>query len=144
MNIVLQVEVIIENIHALQGPGLQRIAPNLKEHLVDLSIPSSLNQDLDLYFEYKAKEWMKILQSNRCKCTLVFCDTVKACCKVENLVRRNKRRLSLWCVGACHNAINPESGRKNLNIYVQTLREKREVDHKTGQEKKSKKKKKKS
>ena len=122
-----------ENIHVLQWPWLQRIAPNLKEHLVDLSIPSSSNQDLDLYFEYKAKEWMEVLWSNRCKCTLVFCNTVKACCKVENLVRRNNRRSSLWCASAYHNAMNPESGRKNLNIYVQRLREKREVDHKTGQ-----------
>ncbi len=118
-----------QNVEVIQGPGLHRIAPNLKEHLVDVSVPSSSNQDLDLCFEYKAKELMKALRANRCKRTLVFCNTVEACRKVENLVRRNDRRGSLWCVGAYHNAMNPESRRKNLNIFVRGLREKPDVDH---------------
>ena len=118
-----------QNVEVIQGPGLHRIAPNLKEHLVDVSVPSSSNQDLDLCFEYKAKELMKAIRANRCKRTLVFCNTVEACRKVENLVRRNDRRGSLWCVGAYHNAMNPESRRKNLNVFVKGLREKNDVDH---------------
>lgn len=118
-----------DNVEVIQGPGLHRIALNLKEHLVDVSVPPSSNKNLDLCFEYKAKELMKALRANRCKRTLVFCNTVESCRRVENLVRRNDRKQTLWIVGAYHNAMNPESRRKNLNIFVQGLKEKRNVDH---------------
>jgi len=127
--IVESVQREFENVEIIQGPGLHRIAPNLKEHLVDVSVPSSSNQDLDLCFEYKSKELMKALRSNRCKRTLVFCNTVESCRKVENLVRRSDRRSSLWIVGAYHNAMNPEGRRKNLNIFVRGLKEKENIDH---------------
>ena len=118
-----------QNVEIIQGPGLHRIAPNLKEHLVDVSVPSSSNRDLELCFEYKAKELMKALRSNRCKRTLVFCNTVESCRKVENLVRRSDRRSSIWIVGAYHNAMNPEGRRRNLNTFVKGLEGKEGVDH---------------
>lgn len=118
-----------DNVEVIQGPGLHKIAPNLKEHLVDVSVPSSSNQDLDLCFEFKAKELMKALRANRCKRTLVFCNTVEACRKVENLIRRNDRRGALWCVGAYHNAMTADGRRKNLNVFVRGLRENSDVNH---------------
>jgi ATP-dependent RNA helicase DDX18/HAS1 len=108
-------------VEVIQGPGLHRVAPNLKEHLVDVSVPPSENNNLDLCFEYKAKELMKALRNNRCKRTLVFCNTVETCRKVENLIKRNDRRGRVFGVGAYHNAMTPEARRRNLSIFSKAL-----------------------
>ena len=109
------------DVDVIQGPGLHRVAPNLKEHLVDVSVPPTENKNLDLCFEFKAKELMKALRSNRCKRTLVFCNTVEACRKVENLVKRSDRRGRVFGVSAYHNAMTPDSRRRNLSIFAKAL-----------------------
>lgn len=109
------------DVEVVQGPGLHRVAPNLKEHLVDVSVPPSENSNLDLCFEYKAKELMKSLRSNRCKRTLVFCNTVETCRMVENLIKRTDRRGRVFGVGAYHNAMTPEARRRNLSIFSKAL-----------------------
>jgi ATP-dependent RNA helicase DDX18/HAS1 len=110
-----------KDVGVIQGPGLHRVAPNLKEHLVDVSVPSTENKNLDLCFEFKAKELMKALRSNRCKRTLVFCNTVETCRKVENLIKRSDRRGRVFGVGAYHNAMTPESRRRNLSVFAKGL-----------------------
>jgi Superfamily II DNA and RNA helicases len=110
-----------DEVEIIQGPGLHRVAPNLKEHLVDVSVPPTENNNLDLCFEYKAKELMRALRSNRCKRTLVFCNTVETCRKVENLIKRNDRRGRVFGVGAYHNAMTPEARRRNLSIFSKAL-----------------------
>ena len=123
------------DVQVIQGPGLHRVAPNLKEHLVDVSVPPTDNKNLDLCFEYKAKELMKALRSHRCKRTLVFCNTVESCRKVENLIKRNDRRGRVYGVAAYHNAMTPESRRRNLAVFAKGLDQemkggaKESVDH---------------
>jgi len=107
-----------KDVGVIQGPGLHRVAPNLKEHLVDVSVPPTDNKNLDLCFEYKAKELMKALRSNRCKRTLVFCNTVETCRKVENLIKRGDRRGKVFGVSAYHNAMTPEARRRNLSVFA--------------------------
>jgi ATP-dependent RNA helicase DDX18/HAS1 len=110
-----------QDVSVISGPGLHRVALNLKEHLVDVSVPSTQNNNLDLCFEYKAKELKKALRNNRCKRTLVFCNTVESCRKVENLIRRLDRKGRLFNVGAYHNAMTPEARRRNLNVFAKGL-----------------------
>jgi ATP-dependent RNA helicase DDX18/HAS1 len=110
-----------QDVSVISGPGLHRVALNLKEHLVDVSVPSTENNNLDLCFEYKARELKKALRNNRCKRTLVFCNTVESCRKVENLIRRLDRRGRLFNVGAYHNAMTPEARRRNLNVFAKGL-----------------------
>ena len=107
-----------KDVGVIQGPGLHRVAPNLKEHLVDVSVPPTENKNLDLCFEYKAKELMKALRSNRCKRTLVFCNTVETCRKVENLIKRGDRRGKVFGVAAYHNAMTPEARIRNLSVFA--------------------------
>ena len=110
-----------KDVDVIQGPGLHRVAPNLKEHLVDVSVPATDNKNLDLCFEYKANELMKALRSTRCKRTLVFCNTVEACRQVENLLKRSDRRGRLFNVSAYHNAMTPDARRRNLSIFAKGL-----------------------
>jgi len=105
----------------IQGPGLHRIASTVKEHLVDVSIPpssSSSSSIPNVGFELKAQQLLKALRNTRCKRTLIFCNTVEACRKVENLISRSDRRKRLWYVGAYHNAMTAESRLKNLHLFA--------------------------
>jgi len=109
------------NVRKIKGPGLHRVSPTVTEHLVDVSVPSEFNRDLNLGFELKAKMLMKALRANSCKRTLVFCNTVESCRKVENLIKRSDRSGTLFEVGAYHNAMKPEARNKNLGIFSHGL-----------------------
>lgn len=102
----------------ISGPGLHRVASTVKEHLVDVSVPSSSNRDLDMCFDMKAQQLLKALNQNRCQRTLVFCNTVETCRKVENLLNRKDRRSRLREVHSYHNAMTPEARNRNLQLFA--------------------------
>jgi ATP-dependent RNA helicase DDX18/HAS1 len=66
----------------------------------------------------KAKQLLKALRLNRCRRTLIFCNTVDSCRSVENLMNRKDRRGQVFEVGAYHNAMTPEARNKNLNVFA--------------------------
>ena len=102
----------------IAGPGLHRVASTVKEHLVDVSVPSSSNRDLDMCFDLKAQQLLKALNQNRCQRTLVFCNTVETCRKVENLLNRKDRRGRLREVHSYHNAMKSEARNRNLQLFA--------------------------
>jgi len=102
----------------IAGPGLHRVASTVKEHLVDVSVPSSSNRDLDMCFDLKAQQLLKALNQNRCQRTLVFCNTVETCRKVENLLNRKDRRGRLREVQSYHNAMKSEARNRNLQLFA--------------------------
>ena len=102
----------------IAGPGLHRVASTVKDHLVDVSVPSSSNRDLDMCFDLKAQQLLKALNQNRCQRTLVFCNTVETCRKVENLLNRKDRRGRLRDVHSYHNAMKSEARNRNLQLFA--------------------------
>lgn len=107
------------NVSKIKGPGLHRVSPTMKEHLVDVSVPPMSNRDLALGFEVKAKSLMKALRANRCKRTLIFCNTVESCRKVENLIQRSDRGGRVFKVGSYHSAMTAEARNKSLFTFCQ-------------------------
>jgi ATP-dependent RNA helicase DDX18/HAS1 len=102
----------------VRGPGLHRVAPSLKERLVDVSVPSEYNQDAAMCFDVKAKQLLQALRQNRCRRTLIFCNTVESCRDVENLLKRRDRKGLVYEVSAYHNAMTPESRNENLDVFA--------------------------
>ena len=102
----------------VKGPGLHRVAPSMKESLVDVSVPSDSNRNDALCFDVKAKELLKALRQNRCRRTLVFCNTVESCRSVENLLNRKDRNNQLSEVLAYHSAMTPEARNANLQVFA--------------------------
>ena len=100
------------------GPGLHRVAPSLKETLVDVSVPSDSNRNDELCFDIKAKQLLKALRQNRCRRTLVFCNTVESCRGVENLLNRKDRHGRIFEVLAYHSAMTPEARNANLQVFA--------------------------
>ena len=105
------------NVRKITGPGLHRIAPTIKEHLVDVSVPSDYNQDPNFCFEVKAKELMKALRNNRCKRTLVFCNTVDSCRNVVNVIGRSDRQGKFLKVGAYHSAMKNDAREHDMDTF---------------------------
>ncbi len=102
----------------VKGPGLHRMAPSLKENLVDVSVPSDSNRNEALCFDVKAKQLLKALRQNRCRRTLVFCNTVESCRSVENLLNRKDRNNRVFEVLAYHSAMTPEARNANLQVFA--------------------------
>ncbi|CAJ1950762.1 unnamed protein product [Cylindrotheca closterium] len=116
-SIVQTVEREFKGVVQVRGPGLHRVAPTVKENLVDVSVPSAQNRDADICFDVKAKQLLKALRLNRCRRTLIFCNTVESCRSVENLLNRKDRRGQVFDVGAYHNAMTPEARNRNLDRF---------------------------
>lgn len=114
-SVVQTVEQEFPGVVLVKGPGLHRVALTVKEHLVDVSVPSSFNRDKLKCFDIKAKQLLKSLRQNRCRRTLIFCNTVESCRSVENLLNRKDRRGQIVNVGSYHNAMTPDS--RNAAIH---------------------------
>jgi ATP-dependent RNA helicase DDX18/HAS1 len=116
-SIVEKIEAEFPGVEQVRGPGLHRLAPSLTENLVDVSVPAEANRNEDLCFDIKAKQLLKALRQNRCRRTLIFCNTVESCRSVENLLNRKDRRGRVFEVLAYHNAMTPEARNTNLSIF---------------------------
>jgi ATP-dependent RNA helicase DDX18/HAS1 len=116
-SIVQTIESEFPGVVQVRGPGLHRLAPSLKENLVDVSVPAEHNRNEELCFDVKSKQLLKALRQNRCRRTLVFCNTVESCRGVENLLNRKDRKGRVFEVLAYHNAMTPESRNSNLRVF---------------------------
>ena len=121
--VVETVEKEFPGVQKIKGPGLHRVAPSVKERLVDVSVPSQFNRDKNYCFDVKAKELFKALRQNRCRRTLIFCNTVESCRDVENLLNRKDRRGRVFDVGSYHNAMTPEARNANLARFAKGKRD---------------------
>jgi ATP-dependent RNA helicase DDX18/HAS1 len=117
-SVVETVEKEFPNVQQIRGPGLHRVAPTVKENLVDVSVPPRHNRDAKFCFDVKAKQLLKALRQNRCRRTLIFCNTVESCRSVENLLKRKDRKGQVIQVGAYHNAMSAESRNENLRVFA--------------------------
>jgi ATP-dependent RNA helicase DDX18/HAS1 len=109
----------------IRGPGLHLVAPSVQTKLVDVSIPTPDSHRItgtklysaSLGFDLKAEALLSALRHNKCKRTLVFCNTIETCRKVENLLRRSDRRGLLYKVYVYHNALTSEVRNHNLLAF---------------------------
>jgi ATP-dependent RNA helicase DDX18/HAS1 len=105
----------------LQGPGLHRVAPTVTERLIDVSVPSSIsvNRHENIGFDIKAKALLQALRNQRCRRTLIFCNTVTTCRQVENLLTRQDRRQQIYAVRSYHNAMSMQPRHANFAWFAQ-------------------------
>jgi len=121
-HIVTSVKSEFPSASVIKGPGLHRVAPTVREILVDVSVPDGVsNRDAKACFDIKADELLKALRGNRCDRTLVFCNTVENCRAVENLLKRNDRRNSMHRVGAYHGAMTPDARNAAISKFSERL-----------------------
>ncbi|KAK9811880.1 hypothetical protein WJX72_011720 [[Myrmecia] bisecta] len=85
--IYAQLQQDFPGIQAAIGPGLHRTAPGIVEQLVDCSGGDVIDEETG--FERKAHSLMRLLRQNTVARTIVFCNKIETCRKVENLLTRS-------------------------------------------------------
>lgn len=105
-------------VKAIRGPGLHRVASSLVERLVDVSVPPKMNRQVERGIEIKEKELLQTLRQQKCRRTLIFCNTVESCRKVENLLKRKDRKGEIYKVGSYHNALTTQARNYNLRRFT--------------------------
>jgi len=101
-----------------RGRGLHRTAQGVAEKLIDCSAGGSGAGGPD-GFELKMGALLSELQESREEHTLVFCNTIEACRRVENALRRADRRGQAYRLWVYHSAVNAEGRQRALQQFAQ-------------------------
>jgi ATP-dependent RNA helicase DDX18/HAS1 len=107
------------------GPGLHRIAPYVEEILVDCSGPKDQVRTPASAFENKRLALLRALESaapgGADQRTLIFCNTIDQCRRVENALRRADRNEQVRAVLAYHGAIDTQQRQDNIREFSRGL-----------------------
>lgn len=104
------------------GPGLHRIAPNIEEVLIDCSGPPNQEKTPANAFENKRLALLRALEeSNGVERTIVFCNTIEQCRRVENALERADRNGKLRRILPYHGAIDTKQRQENVNQFSKAL-----------------------
>lgn len=102
----------------ITGPGLHRVAPGVQEVLVDCSGPPDEIKNEETGLARKREALMSQLDRRASALrTLIFCNTIKSCREVENMLRRSDRQSSRYATLAYHSAIEPTAAAANLKEF---------------------------
>ena len=92
----------------VRGPGLHRIAATVEEVLIDCSCPPGMKWSVEEGFENKKIALIKALDGEAER-SVVFCNTIEQCRRVENALQRADRGGRIRKVLPYHGAIDAET-----------------------------------
>ena len=98
----------------VRGPALHRTAAGVKSKLVDCSSGERTRADGDEGFGIKASALLKELEAAPAAHTMIFCNTIDSCRRVENFLRRRDRRREAFEVHVFHGAIPADARKRAL------------------------------
>jgi len=104
----------------LAGPGLHRIAPNVEETLIDCSGPPNQERNPETAFENKRLALLRALEIPAER-TIVFCNSIDQCRRVENALQRVDRQERIRTVLAYHGAVDAESRETHVTDFSRQL-----------------------
>jgi len=116
-----QIKTEFPEVMLLSGPGLHRIAPNVQEFLVDCSGPREQARSRDQVDENKRAALLKALDRAEAQRTVVFCNTIDQCRRVENILQRDDRRDKMRSVHSYHGAVDAATRDANLIEFSRPL-----------------------
>lgn len=101
------------NIQMLKGAGLHKIAPTVQDRLVDVSTADPKDG-----LPVKHQAVLNALRLNRCRRTLIFCNTVVHTRSVVNAIERHDRNSELYEACSYHNAMTIPSRQAALKTFM--------------------------
>lgn len=114
--IYMDLEEAFPGLVAALGPGLHRTAPGITEQLVDCSGGDEVTEESG--FQRKADALFAVLQEQRAPRTIVFCNKIESCRKVENFLNRSFSHDDHVEVLAHHAAIADVRRSANLHRFL--------------------------
>jgi ATP-dependent RNA helicase DDX18/HAS1 len=105
----------------LRGPGLHRVSPIVEETLIDCSGPASQEKNSETAFENKRLALLRALEQTPTERTVIFCNTIAQCRKVENALQRVDRQSRLRVVYPYHGAIDAKTRSEHMTEFSRPL-----------------------
>jgi len=122
------------NCRLMTGPGLHKISPCIEEEMIDCSITSSSNKQQhglvatkinnNKVFDIKSKALINALDKSSSMRTIIFCNTIEQCRKVENMLSRHDRGSRIRYIYPYHGAIDGKIREENANNFVKIQNQK--------------------
>ncbi|GAA0164466.1 RNA helicase [Lithospermum erythrorhizon] len=101
----------------LMGPGMHRTSVGLEEILVDCSGDDKTEKTPDTALENKKNALLRVIEESPVKKSIIFCNKIETCRKVENILKRLDRKGSYTRVLPFHAALDQETRVANINEF---------------------------
>ncbi|PRQ39703.1 putative RNA helicase [Rosa chinensis] len=108
----------------VMAPGMHRISPGLEEVLVDCSGDDRSEKSPEMAFTNKKSALLQLVEGSPVPKTIVFCNKIETCRKVENVLSRFDRSGTRVQVLPFHSALAQESRLANMKEFTNSHSEK--------------------
>lgn len=108
---------VFPDCEVIMGPGMHRTSPGLEEILVDCSGDDGTEKTPDMAFLNKKTALLQLVEERQVAKTIVFCNKIETCRKVENVLQRFDRKEIRVRVLPFHAALTQESRLANMEEF---------------------------
>ncbi|KAG0485945.1 hypothetical protein HPP92_009826 [Vanilla planifolia] len=102
----------------VMGPGIHRTSSRLDEVLVDCSGEDGEEKNLETAFLNKKKALLQLVERSPVQRTIIFCNKIETCRKVENALKRFDRQGIQFKLLPFHAALAKEPRLSNLQEFL--------------------------
>ncbi|XP_045804072.1 DEAD-box ATP-dependent RNA helicase 50 [Trifolium pratense] len=119
-NVYSKLVEVFPDCEMVMGPSMHRISSRLEEIIVDCSGEDGQEKTLDTAFLNKKAALLKLAEKNRVPRTIVFCNKIETCRKVENALKRFDRKGIRIQVLPFHAAMTQESRLASMKEFTRS------------------------
>ena len=109
------------DVRVVQGPGLHRPSAGMLERLIDCSGGDTFDDQSGFYRKFKAL--MDLIEVDKATRTLLFCNKIETCRKIENMLNRANRDGENYRILPYHAALSREQQQQNLKEFMSSQTE---------------------
>ncbi|KAF7825924.1 DEAD-box ATP-dependent RNA helicase 50 [Senna tora] len=111
---------VFPDCEVIMGPGMHRISTRLEEVLVDCSGEDGQEKSPETAFLNKKSALLQLAEGTPVSKTIVFCNKIETCRKVENALKRFDRKEIRLQVLPFHAAMTQESRLANMEKFTRS------------------------
>ncbi|KAL7219601.1 hypothetical protein ACSBR2_012623 [Camellia fascicularis] len=108
---------VFPDCEVVMGPSMHRTSPNLEEILVDCSGDYGIEKTPDTAFQNKKSALLRLVEESPVTKTIIFCNKIETCRKVENALNRVDRKGIQNRVLPFHAALAQEARLANMEEF---------------------------
>lgn len=102
----------------VMAPGMHRVSPGLEEVLVDCSGDDGSERSPEMAFSNKKSALLQLVEGSPVAKSIIFCNKIETCRKVENVLTRFDRSGTRVQVLPFHSALAQESRLANMKQFT--------------------------
>ncbi|KAI4311040.1 hypothetical protein MLD38_035977 [Melastoma candidum] len=109
---------VFPDCEVIMGPGIHRTSIRLEEVLVDCSGEEENEKSPDTAFSNKKSALVQLVEENPVPKTIIFCNKIETCRKVENTLKRVDRKGARIRVLPFHSAVAQETRLASIKDFI--------------------------